>query len=148
MAMEIDESKQSSSGLEFKLHPLVLINVSDHFTRLKANGVDGAPAPTVMGCLLGSQDGRTVDISNSFEIKCDESPENGSFQIDNAFLLKKQEQCEYRLQDSAQAAAAQVGDSKHMSGAARQLAAVICDFIDDGTQQVTDRLLVLLDPLG
>jgi len=74
---------------------LVLINVSDHFTRLKANGVDGAPAPTVMGCLLGSQDGRTVDISNSFEIKCDESPENGSFQIDNAFLLKKQEQCEY-----------------------------------------------------
>jgi hypothetical protein len=92
---------------------LVLINVSDHFTRLKANGADGAQAPTVMGCLLGSQDGRTVDISNSFEIKCAESAEEGAFQIDHAFLLKKQEQCEFGLQDTLQVAA-QVDASKQI----------------------------------
>eukprot|EP00879_Flechtneria_rotunda_P024006 GHRR01025427.1.p1 GENE.GHRR01025427.1~~GHRR01025427.1.p1 ORF type:complete len:293 (+),score=67.89 GHRR01025427.1:194-1072(+) len=85
-----DEGKHSSSGLEFKLHPLVLINVSDHFTRLKANGPAGAQPPMVMGCLLGSQDGRTVDVSNSFEMKY--TTADDGWQIDHPFLLKKQEQ--------------------------------------------------------
>eukprot|EP00878_Enallax_costatus_P025408 GHUV01027183.1.p1 GENE.GHUV01027183.1~~GHUV01027183.1.p1 ORF type:complete len:259 (+),score=53.43 GHUV01027183.1:163-939(+) len=88
--VRVDESRQSSSGLEFKLHPLVLINVSDHFTRFKANGQSGAGPPLVMGCLLGSQDGRTVDVANSFEIKYTEADEG--WQVDHAFLLKKQEQ--------------------------------------------------------
>ncbi|KAF8059749.1 CSN6 [Scenedesmus sp. PABB004] len=90
MALRVDESRQSGSGLEFKLHPLVLINVSDHHTRLRANGPDGAPAPRVMGCLLGSQDGRSVDVANSFEIKYAET-EDG-WEVDTAFLTKKQEQ--------------------------------------------------------
>jgi len=71
---------------------LVLINVSDHFTRFKANGPDGAAPPTVMGCLLGSQDGRCVDVCNSFEMRFTQG-EDG-WQIDHPFLLKKQEQCE------------------------------------------------------
>lgn len=70
----------------------MLINVSDHFTRFKANGPDGAAAPTVMGCLLGSQDGRCVDVCNSFEM-CFQQGDDG-WQIDHPFLLKKQEQCE------------------------------------------------------
>lgn len=86
------EDKQSSSGLEFKLHPLVLINVSDHFTRFKANGPDGAPPPTVMGCLLGIQDGRSVDVVNSFEMRFNPQGEGGGWEVDTAFLLKKQEQ--------------------------------------------------------
>lgn len=69
----------------------MLINVSDHFTRFKANGQRSAGPPLVMGCLLGSQDGRAVDVANSFEIKYTETEEG--WQVDHPFLLKKQEQC-------------------------------------------------------
>ena len=73
---------------------LVLINISDHHTRTRAN--TGAPAVKVLGCLLGTQSGRTVDISNSFEIKYEgpTAAEGGPVVIDHAFLLKKQDQCE------------------------------------------------------
>ncbi|KAI8474994.1 MAG: COP9 signalosome subunit 6 [Monoraphidium minutum] len=83
------DQAQSSSGLEFKLHPLVMINVSDHHTRVKANSPNGAATP-VMGCLLGSQSGRAVDISNSFEIEY--TLEAGAVVINEAFLTRKQEQ--------------------------------------------------------
>ena len=80
------------------LTQLVLINVSDHHTRTKANtpsssGGGGGAVPRVMGCLLGQQSGRTVDISNSFEIKYDQGPEG--LVINDAFLQKKMEQCEW-----------------------------------------------------
>ncbi|KAF6257728.1 COP9 signalosome subunit 6 [Scenedesmus sp. NREL 46B-D3] len=91
MVVRVDDSRNSSSGLEFKLHPLVLINISDHYTRLKANSPEGAPPPLVLGCLLGSQDGRSVDVANSFEIKFTEALD-GAFEVDTPFLLKKQEQ--------------------------------------------------------
>lgn len=81
------EDKTSLSGLEFRLHPLVLINLSDHYTRIKANSTAGTHV-RVMGCLLGSQSGRTVDISNSFEMRFDAEGLN----LDQAFLTKKQEQ--------------------------------------------------------
>ena len=70
---------------------LVLINVSDHFTRIRANSGDQDKV-RVLGCLLGQQEGRVVDISNSFEIKYQLTPEGYAF--DDAFLVKKQEQCE------------------------------------------------------
>jgi hypothetical protein len=134
--MQTDETRTSSSGLEFKLHPvriadgnpalrfpyhfchpvtrcvcpvfaspsqLVLINLSDHYTRTKANSgassngasTSGAPSTTkVMGILLGSQVGRTVDISNSFEIKFQLDPTTGGPVIDMPFLTHRQEQCE------------------------------------------------------
>ncbi|GAB4821425.1 hypothetical protein N2152v2_008471 [Parachlorella kessleri] len=90
--MQVDEAKQSSSGLQFHLHPLVLINVSDHHTRTKANtpSSSSGAVPRVMGCLLGQQSGRTVDISNSFEIKYDQGPEG--LVINDSFLQKKMEQ--------------------------------------------------------
>lgn len=131
----MEEGKHSSSGLEFKLHPvrwclprgsdhhalhhsrpqprhtahsyiaygshamqLVMINVSDHHTRVKANSPSGAAAP-VMGCLLGSQSGRVVDISNSFEIEY--SMQDGKVVINDAFLARKQEQCECQRSCSA-----------------------------------------------
>lgn len=68
----------------------MLINISDHFTRVKAN--TGSPDVRVYGVLLGSQVGRTVDISNSFEIK-HEVDAQGQLQIDVPFLTHKQEQC-------------------------------------------------------
>ncbi|KAG0467977.1 hypothetical protein HPP92_017305 [Vanilla planifolia] len=94
----------SSSGLTFKLHPLVIVNISDHYTRVKAqlhhsatigtaspstavsNG-SGATAPRVFGCVIGVHRGRTVEIFNSFELIID--PVSQTF--DRVFLEKKQE---------------------------------------------------------
>ncbi|GMH44168.1 hypothetical protein BSKO_12102 [Bryopsis sp. KO-2023] len=87
--MNAEESKESSSGLEFKLHPLVLINIGDHHTRVKVNSNDQAPQ-TVLGCLLGAQSGREVDISNSFEIMY--TLVEGNPVVDWVFLQERLEQ--------------------------------------------------------
>ncbi|KAH7545484.1 hypothetical protein FEM48_Zijuj01G0098800 [Ziziphus jujuba var. spinosa] len=76
-------ASSSSSGLTFKLHPLVIVNISDHYTRVKSqmhppltatNGSDGvdntssspsssssspsrSPPPRVYGCVIGIQRG-------------------------------------------------------------------------------------------
>lgn len=90
--MGSQDTKRSSSGLQFQLHPLVLVNVSDHFVRSRANTqnptIDNCKA---LGLLLGQQNGRVVDISNSFELKYQRDSE-GAIQIDEAFLTKRQEQ--------------------------------------------------------
>lgn len=85
----------SSSGLTFKLHPLVIVNIADHHTRVKAQNGGGAgsvprPTPRVFGCVLGVQTGRTVEVFNSFELTYDPALEA----LDRSFLETKQEQCE------------------------------------------------------
>ncbi|KAG9448886.1 hypothetical protein H6P81_008851 [Aristolochia fimbriata] len=89
-------SSSSSSGLTFKLHPLVIVNISDHYTRVKSqqahlnNGVaspSSSHPPRVFGCVIGVQRGRTVEIFNSFELLYDPVTDS----IDRSFLLKKQE---------------------------------------------------------
>jgi hypothetical protein len=73
------------------LHPLVLLNVSDHHTRYKAQQQAGQPV-RVLGCVLGTHNGRTIELCNSFEIKFD-GLKDGVPQVDSGFLVKKQEQC-------------------------------------------------------
>lgn len=100
-------ASSSSSGLTFKLHPLVILNISDHYTRVKwqslppsqssaSNGggdsssVPVSPsstAPRVFGCVIGIQRGRTVEIFNSFELLYDPLTHS----LDRTFLDKKQE---------------------------------------------------------
>lgn len=71
---------------------MVLLNVSDHHTRAKANLEDPSlPPPRVLGCLLGQQTGRVVDVSNSFEFMY-ENAASGLI-IDEDLLTKKTEQC-------------------------------------------------------
>lgn len=95
-------ASSSSSGLTFKLHPLVIVNISDHYTRVKAqahhsaagssaaaNGGAAAAVPRVFGCVIGVQRGRTVEIFNSFELLFDPLTQT----LDRAFLEKKQELC-------------------------------------------------------
>lgn len=74
----------------FKLHPLVLVNVSDHYTRLKAQLQAGEEPSRVMGCLLGTQSGREIEIFNSFEVKT--ATTDGVPIFDNDYLRQKQEQ--------------------------------------------------------
>lgn len=78
-----------ASGLEYRIHPLVLVQISDHFTRVRAQGVPEA-SQRVVGCLLGTQSSRTVEITNAFELKCSMNGEQ--LQIDGPYMLMKQEQ--------------------------------------------------------
>ena len=58
----------ATSSTNMTLHPLVVINVADHFTRARAQS-GGQPGTRVFGALLGEQVGRHVEIANSFEVK-------------------------------------------------------------------------------
>ncbi|XP_030477195.1 COP9 signalosome complex subunit 6-like [Syzygium oleosum] len=86
----------SGSGLTFKLHLPVILNICDHSVRAKShlssstdgagNGIDMtvgplADPPRVYGCVIGIQRGRTVEICNSFEL-CDPISQS----LDCAFL--------------------------------------------------------------
>jgi len=51
-------------GLEILLHPIICVNISDHFTRAKFSN----PKPRVYGVLLGKQNGRRVELFNSSEL--------------------------------------------------------------------------------
>ncbi|URE00437.1 COP9 signalosome complex subunit [Musa troglodytarum] len=90
-------SSSSGSGLTFKLHPLVIVNISDHHTRVRAqiqHSASASAAPLaegvggrVFGCVIGVQRGRTVEIFNSFELLYDPLTHS----LDRSFLEKKQE---------------------------------------------------------
>ncbi|KAI0322317.1 maintenance of mitochondrial structure and function-domain-containing protein [Amylostereum chailletii] len=70
-SMETDElpvvlPSSTISGLSLSLHPLPILNISEHLTRLRLTTQTNLPF--VIGALLGTQNGREVDIVNSFEI--------------------------------------------------------------------------------
>jgi len=52
------------------LHPLVLINIADHWTRTKTQSDTAQPKP-VYGAVTGKQRGRLLEASNSFELMYD-----------------------------------------------------------------------------
>lgn len=51
-------------GLQILIHPLVCVNISDHYTRAKIREKN----PRVYGVMLGKQTGRRVEIFNSSEL--------------------------------------------------------------------------------
>lgn len=69
--MEVDEvqdnvlSSSVSGSVSISLHPLVILNISEHWTRLTAQ--IGHSVPT-LGALIGKQKDRTLEIMNSFEL--------------------------------------------------------------------------------
>eukprot|EP00514_Thraustochytrium_sp_LLF1b_P006081 CAMPEP_0184529072 /NCGR_PEP_ID=MMETSP0198_2-20121128/12165_1 /TAXON_ID=1112570 /ORGANISM="Thraustochytrium sp., Strain LLF1b" /LENGTH=295 /DNA_ID=CAMNT_0026921031 /DNA_START=40 /DNA_END=927 /DNA_ORIENTATION=- len=73
----------SRSG-PLSLHPLVLVNISDHFSRAKQAKEDG----DVVGILLGCQIGRAMHIYDSYEIPR-ELNEDSSFKVDIDFVTDK-----------------------------------------------------------
>jgi len=73
-----------ASGMQVALHPLVIINITDHYTRFKIQ--QGQENPQVKGALLGVQSGRSVEIFNSFELLF-----NGN-ELDVEYFQEKTEQ--------------------------------------------------------
>ncbi|KAG4098405.1 Mov34-domain-containing protein [Neocallimastix lanati (nom. inval.)] len=91
--MEISEVEEkyvleteNSSGLNLSLHPFVLINISDHFTREKFQKSSGNVK--VIGALLGTQKGRSIEIFSSFEIPFIQN--DNDIIVDEQFFLAKQ----------------------------------------------------------
>ncbi|KAL3282243.1 hypothetical protein HHI36_005437 [Cryptolaemus montrouzieri] len=55
----------SVSSVTCSLHPLVIMNVSEHWTRERAQ--EGS-VQQVIGALIGKQKGRNIEVMNSFEL--------------------------------------------------------------------------------
>ncbi|KAJ8310811.1 hypothetical protein KUTeg_012676 [Tegillarca granosa] len=73
--MEVDNpdvgvmaSAGTSGSVSISLHPLVIMNISEHWTRVKAQ--EGKPVQ-VYGALIGKQKGRNIEVMNSFELVTD-----------------------------------------------------------------------------
>ena len=103
----------NTSGLTVLLHPLVIVNISDHYARTRAQ--TGAANPqgraasffegaagngrahvraiagahvAVVGALLGQQTGRTIEVSNSFELAL-----TPAGKLDSEYARTKRDQC-------------------------------------------------------
>ncbi|KAF8078301.1 maintenance of mitochondrial structure and function-domain-containing protein [Lyophyllum atratum] len=90
-AMDTDEvsvvlPSTTTSGLTLSLHPLPILNISEHLTRLKLQ--KNTTSPFVLGALLGTQNGREVEIVNTFEL----AVEGDGEQVDHGFLVSRRDQ--------------------------------------------------------
>ncbi|KAH0604827.1 uncharacterized protein H6S33_006495 [Morchella sextelata] len=57
-------SHPSTTGLQISLHPLALLTISDYITRHTLRNGSGP----ILGALLGTQQGRSIDIEHAYEI--------------------------------------------------------------------------------
>ncbi|RDB29371.1 COP9 signalosome complex subunit 6 [Hypsizygus marmoreus] len=76
----------TTSGLSLSLHPLPILNISEHLTRLKLQ--TNSTSPFVLGALLGTQNGREVEIVNTFELAIEGEGEL----VDHGFLVSRRDQ--------------------------------------------------------
>jgi len=76
------------------IHPLVIMNVSEHWTRQRAR--EGKPTQ-VIGALIGKQKGRSIEIFNTFELKFDVLESN--IVVDKDFYTVREEQFKQVFQD-------------------------------------------------
>uniref|UniRef100_D3TPD6 COP9 signalosome complex subunit 6 n=2 Tax=Glossina TaxID=44049 RepID=D3TPD6_GLOMM len=53
-------------SVRISLHPLVIMNISEHWTRIRAQAGE---TWQVYGALIGKQKGRNIEVMNSFELK-------------------------------------------------------------------------------
>lgn len=70
-----DSSVMASSSvsvptIQVSLHPLVIMNVSEHWTRIRAQQEPESKI-VIIGAVIGKQKGRNIEIMNSFELKFD-----------------------------------------------------------------------------
>ncbi|KAK2715293.1 COP9 signalosome complex subunit 6-like [Artemia franciscana] len=91
--MEVDESFENVlagngtiASVTVSLHPLVIMNISEHWTRIRAQ--EGSPKQ-VIGALIGQQRGRHVEIMNSFELVFNEI--EGDVIVDKVYYKVKEE---------------------------------------------------------
>lgn len=91
--MEVDSEKPgvmasvgTAGSVSVSLHPLVVMNVSEHWTRVTAQECK----PTqVLGALIGKQEGRNIEVMNSFELVFNQV--DGAIVIDREYYSLKED---------------------------------------------------------
>ncbi|XP_066262063.1 COP9 signalosome complex subunit 6 isoform X1 [Euwallacea similis] len=78
----------TTGSVTCSLHPLVIMNVSEHWTRVRAQAE--RQVPQVFGALIGKQKGRNIEIMNSFELVVNTIGEDTV--IDRDYYNMKEEQ--------------------------------------------------------
>ncbi|KAM3724680.1 COP9 signalosome complex subunit [Dirofilaria immitis] len=81
---------ETSSAITISLHPLVIMNISEHVTRISVQHNDGKPFE-IFGAILGKQSGRHIEMMNSFEVKWSDEGK-GYAVIDTNFLSTREQQ--------------------------------------------------------
>jgi len=70
------------------LHPLVIINISDHATRAKVT--NKGVSKRVVGALLGHQQGKQMELLNSFELLTVPPPEGSECNSDEKVIIDEE----------------------------------------------------------
>lgn len=70
---------ENAARLDVHLHPLVLINMSDHVVRVRSSGNS---TERILGALIGAQEGRRIDLHNSFELLVEGEGEGRSLDLE------------------------------------------------------------------
>ncbi|KAG8769342.1 hypothetical protein FRC12_005017 [Ceratobasidium sp. 428] len=93
-------SQAGKSALNLSIHPLPILNISEHLTRRKLQ--TNQEAPFIIGALLGIQNGRDLEIVNTFELVLEGElnaandtsvpAEATVLQIDHGFLTTRRDQ--------------------------------------------------------
>lgn len=86
-------STSTVPSVSVSLHPLVLMNISEHWTRIRAQ--EGG-SRAVYGALIGKQNGRKLEVLNSFELKFEIIDDEVI--INREYYSTKEEQCTISLQ--------------------------------------------------
>jgi len=93
--MEVDAVQDNvlatnvTASVSISLHPLVILNISEHWTRITAQ-VGGHSVPT-LGALIGKQKDRNIEIMNSFELSYN-ILDDSTLVIDRDYYNSKEEQ--------------------------------------------------------
>ncbi|XP_070692885.1 COP9 signalosome complex subunit 6 isoform X1 [Pempheris klunzingeri] len=92
--MEVDGAGDPSvmasgvtGSVSVALHPLVILNISDHWIRIRSQ--EGRPMQ-VIGALIGKQEGRNIEVMNSFELLSHTIDDR--VHIDKEYYYTKEEQ--------------------------------------------------------
>mmetsp|Transcript_2014 Transcript_2014/g.3081 ORF Transcript_2014/g.3081 Transcript_2014/m.3081 type:complete len:311 (-) Transcript_2014:130-1062(-) len=85
-------SRESGDSRVVMLHPLAIVGVSDHFTRVKLGGSKQDASSPIVGILFGKQTEQEVSIYDALEVAYDETSKNfGKLQFDDEFVQKQKE---------------------------------------------------------
>ncbi|KAI9908439.1 hypothetical protein PsorP6_004237 [Peronosclerospora sorghi] len=91
MLVQREENGAGGGERQIQIHPLVVVNITDHQTRQKCNSqLSQTEAPQVIGALFGIQNGLDVSVYDSFEMKYNIA--HGELQIDKEFLTSRIQQ--------------------------------------------------------
>lgn len=99
--MEVDGAASPSvmasgvtGSVSVALHPLVILNISDHWIRIRSQ--EGRPMQ-VIGALIGKQEGRNIEVMNSFELLSHTIDDR--VHIDKEYYYTKEEQFKQVFKD-------------------------------------------------